>query len=109
VRRAGSAEPVEFTEPVAPAVAVDDVHVMEQPIEDRRGEHLVDGGPLTAVGDGDRITVDVAECALDVALSPDEIERPLEGVAPPPPCFTRGVMARDARAVGSAAKGASIV
>jgi dihydroxy-acid dehydratase len=69
----------------------------------------VDGGPLAAVRDGDRITVDVAERALDVALAPEEIERRLEGFAPPPPRFTRGVMAKYARTVGSAAEGAGTV
>ena len=41
------------------------------------------GGPIAALVDGDMIAIDLIEHRLDVALSPEEIERRLEMVVPP--------------------------
>ena len=41
------------------------------------------GGPIAALIDGDMIHIDLVECRLDVALSPDEIARRLSEVKPP--------------------------
>ena len=41
------------------------------------------GGPIAALVDGDMIHIDLVECRLDVALSPDEIAWRLSEVKPP--------------------------
>ncbi len=64
------------------------------------------GGPIAAVRDGDTITFDVHERRLDVELSPEEIEERLAQWQAPPPRYTWGVMAKYARLVSSASKGA---
>jgi dihydroxy-acid dehydratase len=63
-------------------------------------------GPIAAVRDGDEITFDVEGRRLDVALSDGEIERRLAEWEPPPPAYTKGVMAKYAKLVSSASKGA---
>jgi dihydroxy-acid dehydratase len=63
-------------------------------------------GPIAAVRDGDTVVFDVARRALDVELSPEEIERRVADYTPPPPKYRTGVLAKYARSVGSAAEGA---
>src|SRR5262245_52067048 len=64
------------------------------------------GGPIAAVREGDEITVDIDERSLSVALSDEEIAaRVAEYVSPESP-FGRGVMAKYAATVSSAAQGA---
>ena len=65
----------------------------------------VDGGPIAFVRDGDRITLDVANRSLDVEQD-DDWESRREGWEPLPPKYTRGVLAKYARIVQSAAHGA---
>ncbi len=65
-----------------------------------------EGGPLAAVRDGDRITIDVEARRLDVALSAAEIKRRLKKWRPPPPKITSGYMYRYSKMVSSASKGA---
>jgi dihydroxy-acid dehydratase len=64
------------------------------------------GGPIAAVRDGDLVTFDVESRRLDVDLSPEEIDRRLTEWEPPPPAYTKGVMAKYARSVSSASEGA---
>ncbi|HSM18908.1 MAG TPA: dihydroxy-acid dehydratase [Hyphomicrobiales bacterium] len=64
------------------------------------------GGPIAALRDGDTITFDVPARRLDVALSPAELQARLAGWRAPAPRYQRGVMAKYARLVGSAAEGA---
>ncbi|NKB70451.1 MAG: dihydroxy-acid dehydratase [Candidatus Latescibacteria bacterium] len=64
------------------------------------------GGPLAALEEGDTITIDTVECRLDVDLSDAEIEARLAGWQAPPPRYSKGVMAKYARQVSSAAQGA---
>jgi dihydroxy-acid dehydratase len=64
------------------------------------------GGPITAVQDGDTITIDVASRRLDVALSDDEIASRVEAYESPPPTSTNGVFGKYARLVSSASEGA---
>jgi dihydroxy-acid dehydratase len=61
------------------------------------------GGPLAFVRDGDPITLDVDARRLDVNA---DLEARRTGWTPPPPRFTRGVMAKYAASVTSAAEGA---
>jgi dihydroxy-acid dehydratase len=67
------------------------------------------GGPIAAVRDGDTITIDVPMRRVDVEISAAELARRLEGWAGPEPRYTRGVMAKYASLVGSAAEGAVTV
>ena len=66
----------------------------------------VKGGPIAAIQDGDRITVDIDNRRLDVDLSVEEIDRRVEAYRVPEPLYTRGVMAKYAAAVSSASLGA---
>src|SRR3954469_6552772 len=64
------------------------------------------GGPIAAVHDGDTITIDVANRRFDVDLPDEEIARRVEAYEPPPPIYRNGVMAKYAKLVASASKGA---
>ncbi len=66
----------------------------------------VDAGPVAFVRDGDRIRVDIAARTLDLLVDPAELEARRDGWAPLPPRYTRGVLAKYAKLVQSAAKGA---
>jgi len=66
----------------------------------------VDGGPIAFVVDGDRIRLDVANQMLDILVEPGEFDSRRAGFTPPPPRYTRGVLAKYTKLVGSAAKGA---
>ena len=65
-----------------------------------------DGGPLALLEDGDRITIDAEANSLTVDLSDEELARRRANWQQPPPRYTRGVLAKYARLVGSASEGA---
>jgi len=64
------------------------------------------GGPIAALRDGDIIQFDVPARRLDVDLTEEEISRRLSEWQPPAPRYRSGVMAKYAKLVSSAAKGA---
>jgi dihydroxy-acid dehydratase len=66
----------------------------------------VDGGPIAFVRDGDRIRLDVAQGLLDLLVDDDELASRRPGWQPPAPRYTRGVLAKYVKLVGSAAQGA---
>ena len=66
----------------------------------------VDGGPIAHVRTGDRIRLDVAAGTLDLLVEGDELAARAVGWQPLPPRYTRGVLAKYARLVGSASLGA---
>lgn len=66
----------------------------------------VDAGPVAFVRDGDRIRVDIPARSLDLLVDPAELEARRDGWAPLPPRYTRGVLAKYAKLVQSAALGA---
>ena len=68
----------------------------------------VRGGAIAAVREGERVTVDLDERVLHVDVDAAEIARRLAAYAPPPPAFTRGVLGRYCRLVGSASDGATL-
>jgi dihydroxy-acid dehydratase len=64
------------------------------------------GGPIAALRDGDTIVFDVGQRQLRVELSDSEIKDRMSTWTPPPPRYASGVMAKYARLVSSAARGA---
>lgn len=66
----------------------------------------IDGGPIAAVQEGDIISIDVEKRTLDIKLSAGEIEARIKAWKKPEPRYKSGVMAKYAKAVSSAAKGA---
>ncbi len=66
----------------------------------------VDGGPIALVRDGDAIRLDVGEGSLDLLVEDAELERRRGELTHPAPRYTRGVLAKYARLVGSASRGA---
>jgi dihydroxy-acid dehydratase len=66
----------------------------------------VDAGPIAFVTDGDRIRLDVAGQTLDILVDSAEFDSRRAGFTPPPPRYTRGVLAKYRKLVGSAAQGA---
>ena len=64
------------------------------------------GGPIAVVRNGDTITFDVPNRRLDLMISADEMNARLRRWTAPPPKYTSGVLAKYARAVSSASKGA---
>jgi dihydroxy-acid dehydratase len=63
-------------------------------------------GPIAALQQGDTIVLDVQARRLDVELSDQEIAARLKQWQPLEPRYTRGVMAKYAKLVSSAASGA---
>ena len=66
----------------------------------------VDAGPISVVRDGDRIRLDVASGTLDLLVDPDELATRAKDFTPLPPRYTRGVLAKYAKLVTSASRGA---
>jgi dihydroxy-acid dehydratase len=66
----------------------------------------VDGGPIALVVDGDRVRLDVISQTLDLLVDEDELVRRRAAWTPVPSQYTRGVLAKYVRLVGSAAQGA---
>jgi dihydroxy-acid dehydratase len=66
----------------------------------------VDAGPIAFVRDGDLIRVDIAARSLDILVDARELEARRDGWSPLPPRYTRGVLAKYQKLVGSAARGA---
>jgi dihydroxy-acid dehydratase len=64
------------------------------------------GGPIAAVRDGDTIVFDILARRLAVDVPDSELQSRLKGWSAPPPRYTSGVMAKYARLVSSASKGA---
>ncbi len=64
------------------------------------------GGAIAAVRDGDLVTIDPRERILSVDVPDAEIARRLSEWSAPAPRYTRGVLAKYARLVGTASRGA---
>jgi dihydroxy-acid dehydratase len=64
------------------------------------------GGTLALVREGDRVTIDAEQRLLQLEVDEAELARRRAAWAPPPARYTRGVLAKYARVVGSAARGA---
>ncbi|MDR0515243.1 MAG: dihydroxy-acid dehydratase [Coriobacteriaceae bacterium] len=67
------------------------------------------GGPLALVREGDDITVDIEGGVLSLDVSEEDLAQRAQAWHPPKPRFTQGVLARYARQVSSADKGAILL
>jgi len=65
-----------------------------------------DGGLLAIVENGDSITIDILNRKIDLDVPEDEIKKRQANWTPPEPRYTRGVLAKYAKAVSSASLGA---
>ena len=65
-----------------------------------------DGGPMAFVEDGDRIRINIPERTLDLLVDEAELEQRRKDWQLLPPRYTRGVLNKYARLVGSASRGA---
>ena len=66
----------------------------------------VDGGPIALVADGDRIVIDADAKVLDLDVSEEELSMRRAKVVVPEPRYTTGVLAKYARLVTGAERGA---
>ena len=66
----------------------------------------VDGGPIGLVEPGDRVRIDIGARTLDLLVDEAELARRRAAFVPLPPRYTRGVLAKYTKLVGSASKGA---
>lgn len=64
------------------------------------------GGPIALVGDGDRIVIDIKGRSIDLMVDEDELERRRQNVVAPLPRYTTGALAKFARLVTGAERGA---
>jgi dihydroxy-acid dehydratase len=65
-----------------------------------------DGGPIGLVRDGDRVRIDIPQRQLELLVDEDEMQRRRSEFVPLPPRYTRGVLAKYTKLVGSASRGA---
>ena len=66
----------------------------------------VDGGPIAFVNDGDRIVIDIPNRSMDLDVDEAELERRRADWKIPPPRYTTGVLAKFAKLVTGAERGA---
>jgi dihydroxy-acid dehydratase len=66
----------------------------------------VDGGPIAFIKDGDLVRIDIPNRTLDLLVDPAELEARKSGWKPLPHKYTRGVLSKYSKLVGSASKGA---
>ena len=66
------------------------------------------GGPIALIEDGDQITVDIEGGAITLHVSDDELAARRVAFVPPAPKHNHGVLAKYAKLVSSADKGAYV-
>ena len=66
----------------------------------------VDGGPIAFIKDGDLVRIDIPNRTLDLLVDPAELEARKNGWKPLPHKYSRGVLHKYSKLVGSASKGA---
>ena len=66
----------------------------------------VDGGPIAFIKNGDLIRIDIKKRSLDLLVDEKEMAERKKNFKPLPHKFTRGVLAKFSKLVGSASKGA---
>ena len=70
------------------------------------GPEAAEGGPIGLVEDGDMISIDAEKGTIDVLLTPSELEDRKRKWAPRETAYTSGAIAKFAKLVGPAHKGA---
>ena len=65
-----------------------------------------DGGPIGLVAEGDRISIDLVARSIELHVDSAELERRRAAFKPLPIRYTRGLLAKYAKLVGSASRGA---
>ena len=65
-----------------------------------------DGGPIGLVAEGDRISIDLVARSIELHVDSAELERRRAAFTPLPNRYTRGLLAKYAKLVGSASLGA---
>jgi dihydroxy-acid dehydratase len=65
-----------------------------------------DGGPIGLVAEGDRIAIDLVARSIELHVDSAELERRRASFTPLPNRYTRGLLAKYAKLVGSASRGA---
>jgi dihydroxy-acid dehydratase len=65
-----------------------------------------DGGPIAFVADGDRVVIDVPGRSIDLLVDDAELDRRRADWKLPPPRYTTGVLAKYAKLVTGAERGA---
>jgi len=66
----------------------------------------VSSGPIALVADGDRIAIDVERHSIDLLVDAEELDRRASALAPFEPRYATGVLAKYARLVVGAERGA---
>jgi Dihydroxyacid dehydratase/phosphogluconate dehydratase len=64
------------------------------------------GGPIALIQNGDTITMDIPSRTIRLEVSDEELQRRLGQWQAPAPKYTHGALAKYARLVSSAARGA---
>jgi dihydroxy-acid dehydratase len=64
------------------------------------------GGLIGLIHEGDPVTIDAEHRLLQLEVPEDEIARRRAAWAPPPPRYTRGVLAKYAALVSTSSRGA---
>jgi dihydroxy-acid dehydratase len=65
-----------------------------------------DGGPIALIKDGDLVRIDIPSRTLELLVDGAELAKRRENFSPLPPPYTRGVLAKYVKLVGSASRGA---
>ncbi len=65
-----------------------------------------DGGAIALIKDGDRVRIDIPSRTLELLVDGAELAKRRENFSPLPPRYTRGVLAKYVKLVGSASRGA---
>ena len=65
-----------------------------------------DGGPIGLIKDGDQIRIDIPAGKLELLVSDSELAQRKKDFVSLPPRYTKGVLAKYAKLVGSATHGA---
>ena len=66
----------------------------------------VDGGPIGLITDGDQISIDIPNGTLELLVTPEELRERAKNFSPLPPRYTKGVLSKYVKLVGSATYGA---
>jgi len=66
----------------------------------------VDGGPIGLIKDGDQVSIDIPNGKLELLISSNELSERAKSFVPLPPRYSRGVLSKYAKLVGSATYGA---